>query len=76
MHKNKIKKITREAIKNFKGKFLKRDLRLEVVKVLIKKGYNDLQTNNACFEQVYNELKAQNKFYYLEKGKKEKLYIH
>lgn len=32
MHKNKIKKITREAIKNFKGKFLKRDLRLEVEK--------------------------------------------
>ena len=41
-----------------------------------KKGFVDSKTNNSCFEEVYGELKSQNKFFYLERDKKEKLFIH
>lgn len=75
MHNRKIKKVTKETIRDFKGKFVKQELKNEVLTVLRKKGFVDDKINNSCFEAVYSELKSQNKFFYLEKGKKEKLFI-
>lgn len=76
MQNRKIKKIAKEVIQNYKGQFKKNDLREEVSRVLKKKGFVDSKTNNSCFEEVYGELKSQNKFFYLERDKKEKLFIH
>lgn len=75
MRKN-IKKEILVVIKNYKGDFNKEELKEKVLKSLEKRGLKNKDENNMYFEQLYNELKARNKFFYVSKETRRKLYIH
>lgn len=74
--RNKIKKQIIVEIKSYKGDFLKRELKEKVLKSLEKKGFKDKDENVICFNETYNELKAKNKFLYLNKESRKKFFIH
>ena len=74
--RNKIKKQIIVEIKNYKGDFLKRELKEKVLESLEKKGFTNKSENIVCFLETYNELKARNKFLYLNKENRRKFFIH
>lgn len=73
---NKIKKQIMVVIKNYKGDFTKKEIMEKVLKSLEKKGFKDKDENVICFNETYNELKAKNKFLYLNKESRKKFFIH
>lgn len=75
MRKN-IKKEILVVIKNYRGDFSKGELKEQVLKSLQKRGMTNKVENTKCFEETYSELKAKNRFFYLSKESKRKLFIH
>ena len=74
--RKRIKKQILLEIKSYKGDFLKQELKEKVLESLEKKGFTNKSENIVCFLETYNELKARNKFLYLNKESKKKFFIH
>lgn len=72
----KIKQQILIEIRNFRGDFLKKELREKVLKSLKEKGFKNEDENVICFNETYNELKEKNRFLYLNKESRKKFFIH
>lgn len=74
--RNRIRKQILFEIKSYKGNFLRKELKEKVLNALEERGMLNKDENLRCFNEIYDELKSRNKFFYLSKESKRKLYIH